>query len=127
MVDDATRRECFLAFIATCLAACARNGDTIRIDLFVTAKTPLRDVWVLVGKEKYLWPTLAPDERGTFQVHLPAEQEATIRYRLPDGQTAEWKGRVDPYITRVMQADLTGERTHPVEMKLVKRMNGRTQ
>lgn len=115
------RRQCLIALSMLLWSGCIRSGDTIRIDLFVTAKTPLKDVWVLVGKEKYLWPQLAPDERGTFQVHLRSEELVVIRYRLPNGQKAEWTGKVSPITIRVVQADLTGSSASPADVKLVKR------
>lgn len=124
-MKSSKRRACRtgVPFLLLCAAfGCGiETGDTIRIDLFVTAKTPLKDVWVLVGKEKYLWPQLAPDERGTFQVHLMSEEPAVIRYQLPGGQRAEWTGKVDPYKTRVVQADLTGNAANPAEVKFIRR------
>lgn len=48
------RRACLTGVPFLLLAGCLEAGDTIRIDLFVTAKTPLKDVWVLIGQEKYL-------------------------------------------------------------------------
>jgi hypothetical protein len=115
------RRACLLVGMPF-VFSCGRNGDTVRIDLFVTSKAPLREVYLLIGAEKYMWPQLAPDERGTLQARLMEPQPMVVRYRLWEGQRLEWKSEpIDPYKIRVVQADLSGSADSPVSLKMIAR------
>ena len=118
---NVTRRACLSGVPFLFLSGCLKTGDTVRVDVFVAAKTTLREVYVDLPPEKNLWPTLAPDERGTFQVRLMDPQIATVRYRV-GAEKREWKSPpIDPYTIRVVQLELSESATAPVTAKLIPR------